>query len=72
MFDNFATILNYNFQEIINFFVCIESFNRIPKDTKRNYKGYLDFEHARNKILFAIRKNASIFSPKKQTRGYEN
>lgn len=43
----------------------IESFNRIPKDMKRNSRGYLDFEHARNRILFATRKNATITSPKK-------
>lgn len=43
----------------------IESFNRIPKDMKRNARGYLDFEHARNRILFATRKNAKITSTKK-------
>ena len=43
----------------------IESFNRIPKDMKRNAKGYLDFEHTRNRILFATRKNPTITSPKK-------
>jgi transposase len=43
----------------------IESFNRIPKDMKRNSRGYLDFEHARNRILFATRKNPAITSPKK-------
>lgn len=41
----------------------IESFNRIPKDMKRNSRGYLDFEHARNRILFAARKNAPITAP---------
>ena len=43
----------------------IESFNRIPKDMKNNSRGYLDFEHARNRILFATRKSATITSPKK-------
>ena len=43
----------------------IESFNRIPKDMKRNSRGYLDFEHARNRILFATRKPATITSPQK-------
>ncbi len=42
----------------------IESFNRIPKDMKRNSRGYLDFEHARNRILFATRKDAAITYPK--------
>ncbi|MBQ9972928.1 MAG: ISL3 family transposase [Firmicutes bacterium] len=84
MFRDYATLLNENFQEIINSFVRIEmidengeiyekrlsngpieSFNRIPKDMKRNARGYLDFEHARNRILFATRKNATITSPKK-------
>ena len=84
MFRNFASLLNENFQEIINSFVRIEiidengevhekrlsngpieSFNRIPKDMKRNSRGYLDFEHARNRILFATRKNPTITSPKK-------
>lgn len=84
MFRNFASLLNENFQEIINSFVRIEivdengeiqekrlsngpieSFNRIPKDMKRNSRGYLDFEHARNRILFATRKNQQLRSPKK-------
>lgn len=43
----------------------IESFNRIPKDMKRNSRGFLDFEHARNRILFATRKNPTVTSPKK-------
>jgi transposase len=43
----------------------IESFNRIPKDMKRNSRGYLDFEHARNRILFSTRRNPTITSPKK-------
>lgn len=33
------------------------------KDMKRNSRGYLDFEYAGNRILFASRKNAVITSP---------
>lgn len=43
----------------------IESFNRIPKDMKRDARGFLDFEHARNRILFATRKDPVIRSPKR-------
>jgi transposase len=43
----------------------IESINRIPKDMKRIGRGYLNFEHLRNRFLFSQRKNARILgSPK--------
>ena len=38
----------------------MESLNRIPKDMKRNARGYRNFEHIRNRFLFATRKNAQI------------
>lgn len=38
----------------------MESFNRIPKDTKRISRGYLNFDVARNRILFATRRNPAI------------
>lgn len=38
----------------------IESFNRIPKDIRRNTRGILRFEHMRNRILFSCRKDAPI------------
>lgn len=69
--ENFEEILNsFTYIETIDEFGeihykrlsngPIESFNRIPKDMKRNSRGYLDFEHARNRILFATRKDAAI------------
>ena len=38
----------------------MESLNRIPKDMKRNARGYRNFEHIRNRFLFARRKNAEM------------
>ena len=38
----------------------IEALNRIPKDMKRHGRGYLNFDHIRNRFLFSQRKNASI------------
>ena len=38
----------------------MESLNRIPKDMKRNARGYRNFEHIRNRFLFARRKNATM------------
>lgn len=43
----------------------IESINRIPKDMKRIGRGYLNFEHLRNRFLFSQRKNARILGPPK-------
>ena len=43
----------------------IEALNRIPKDMKRIGRGYLNFEHIRNRFLFSQRENAAILaSPK--------
>lgn len=43
----------------------IEALNRIPKDMKRIGRGYLNFEHIRNRFLFSQRKKAAILaSPK--------
>ena len=38
----------------------IESLNRIPKDMKRNSRGFQNFEHLKNRLFFATRKNAPI------------
>ena len=38
----------------------MESLNRIPKDMKRNARGYRNFEHIRNRFLFYRRKNAEM------------
>ncbi|WP_195232743.1 transposase [Holdemanella biformis] len=38
----------------------MESFNRKPKDLKRDSRGFSDFYYTRNRILWATRKNPSI------------
>lgn len=38
----------------------MESFNRKPKDLKRNTRGFSNFHYIRNRILWATRKNPSI------------
>ena len=38
----------------------MESLNRIPKDLKRNARGYRNFEHIRQRFLFSQRKSAAI------------
>lgn len=40
----------------------MESLNRIVKDMKRNSRGFRNFEHLRNRFLFAERKNAQMLS----------
>lgn len=40
----------------------IESLNRKPKDMKRSARGYGNFEHARNRLLFAARFQAPILA----------
>lgn len=40
----------------------MESLNRIVKDMKRNGRGFRNFEHLRNRFLFAERKNAQMLS----------
>lgn len=46
----------------------MESFNRKPKDLKRSGRGYLNFEHVRNRILFATRRNAPILAVPKTAK----
>lgn len=38
----------------------MESFNRKPKDYKRNTRGFSNFDYTRNRILWATRKNPPI------------
>ena len=38
----------------------MESFNRKPKDLKRESRGFSDFDYTRNRILWATRKNPSV------------
>ena len=40
----------------------MESFNRIPKDYKRNGRGHKNFEFVRNRLIFSNRKNAPILA----------
>lgn len=46
----------------------MESLNRIPKDMKRHARGYSNFEHIRNRFLFAMRKNAPILAVPKSKK----
>lgn len=45
----------------------IESINRVPKDMKRNGRGYRSFDHFRNRFLFAMRTNPPIHPPAQYT-----
>ena len=38
----------------------MESFNRKPKDLKRESRGFSDFNYTRNRILWATRDNPSV------------
>ena len=40
----------------------MESLNRIAKDLKRNGRGFRNFEHLRNRFLFAERRNAQMLA----------
>ena len=40
----------------------MESLNRIPKDMKRHARGYRNFEHIRNRFLYAMRTDAPILA----------
>jgi len=40
----------------------MESLNRIPKDMKRHARGFSNFEHVRNRFLYATRKDAAILA----------
>lgn len=40
----------------------IEALNRIPKDLKRNGNGFQNFEHIRQRVLFAYRDNPTILA----------
>ena len=40
----------------------LESMNRKPKDIRRLARGYTNFEHFRNRLLFATRKDAPILA----------
>ncbi|MBQ0041320.1 MAG: transposase [Clostridiales bacterium] len=40
----------------------MECINRIAKDLKRNARGFRNFEHLRNRFLFAERHNAQMLA----------
>ena len=47
----------------------MESFNRKPKDYKRNARGFSNFDYTRNRILWATRKKTPILAhPKSSTQ----
>lgn len=50
----------------------IESFNRKPKDMKRLSRGYRNFNHMRNRLLFAQRHNPPILGIPKTSEEIRN
>lgn len=50
----------------------IESFNRKPKDMKRLSRGYRNFNHMRNRLLFAQRHNPPILGISKTSEEIRN
>ena len=50
----------------------IESFNRKPKDMKRNSRGYRNFNHMRNRLLFATRNEAPLLGLPKSKEEIHN
>lgn len=82
LFHDFARLLRKHRDSIIRSFTLIytqagtvrpsngpiESLNRKPKDIKRNARGYRNFDHARNRLLFSLRTNAPILAqPRKDS-----
>ena len=81
IFNDFANLLKRRRTEIINSFNIIncngtlrrlsngpiESMNRVPKDIKRRGRGYLNFDHIRNRLLFSLRKDSPILAVPKST-----
>ena len=86
-FKEFAETLNNHKQEILNSFTYIkdkdgnerrlsngpiEGYNRIPKDFKRNSRGFSNFEYVRCRLIWANRKNEPILSsPKSKAEVYK-
>ena len=46
----------------------IESFNRKLKDIKRATRGYRNFDHIRNRLLFATRNDPAILGVPKTSK----
>lgn len=87
IFADFGALLAKYRQPIINSFILaeklnsssrlsngpIESLNRKAKDMKRNCRGFENFEHMRNRFLFATRSDAPLTpKPSKYCRMKEN
>lgn len=84
LFHEFAKLLKKYRCEIIRSFTLVEtksgrvrpsngpteSFNRRPKDLKRNARGYSNFEHIRNRILFSMRTDAPILAKPREEREF--
>ena len=49
----------------------MESLNRITKDMRRNGRGFRNFEHLRNRFLFAERKNAQMLASPLPPEAYQ-
>ena len=82
LFHDFSRLLKKHRESIIRSFITIdtqvgkvrlsngpiESLNRKPKDIKRNARGYRNFDHIRNRILYSLRTNAPILAqPRKDS-----
>ena len=66
--NSFILVDKYNNKEIVKVRLSngvMESMNRIPKDMKRNGRGYRNFQHIRNRYLYAMRENAAILGTPK-------
>lgn len=86
-FKDFASLLKSHKQEIINSFHCItdengeprrisngpiEGYNRIPKDLKRNCRGFYNFFYVRSRLIWSSRDNEPILaSPKSKSEVYK-
>lgn len=86
-FKDFAETLNNHKQEILNSFTYIkdkdgnerrlsngpiEGYNRVPKDFKRNSRGFSNFEYVRYRLIWANRKNELVLSsPKSKAEVYK-
>ena len=84
LFREFARLLQKHRSAIIRSFSIVdtkvgkvrpsngptESLNRRPKDMKRNARGYSNFEHVRNRILFALPMEAPILPQPREKKEF--
>lgn len=87
IFRDFSDTLKKHKKEIINSFIYIkdddnnerrlsngpiEGYNRIPKDFKRNARGFNNFEYVRSRLIWSNRKNEAILAiPKSKEEVYK-